>query len=83
MRLPEIQSRFKEIAAEINALAKHMSRRKTLSRTPPTSTKMNRIVAARIKAYKRHHPDWSHQQIAVRVGVNAGRVSEVLRGKRT
>lgn len=83
MRLPEIQSRLKEIAAEVAVLAGHISRRKVIARAPVTSVKVDRALAARIKAYKRHHPHWSHQLIATKCGVNPGRVSEVLRGKRT
>jgi hypothetical protein len=95
MRVPEIQARLREIAEELrwgmatptfalgnelDSLAAELSRRKG-AKGPPTSQPMTAERHERIKTLAKY--GISQQAIATLVGVNAGRVSEVLKGKRT
>jgi hypothetical protein len=58
-----------------------MYRHYTKERAPVQSRKMTPMVVRIIKYMHTQHPSWSAQQIADQVGVNPGRVSEVLAGK--
>lgn len=52
--------------------------RKKYERTPVKSEPMSAEKEAEIRALKAANPDFSNQEIANRVGVNPGRVSETL-----
>ena len=82
MRIPQVQQRLMLLSKEIRALAKELSRRPARDKAPTRSKPITPARAASIRALKRLHPIWSYQAIANAVGVNAGRVSEVLNGKR-
>lgn len=72
-----------DLAYRINYVVLNaMFRRKGVPRTPPKSKTMNRKLAAQIRAHKLANPDLSEQEVAVALGVNAGRVSEAMIGKR-
>ena len=58
-------------------------RRRPGTRGPITSRPMTDAVRAQIRALAAQVPRLSQAEIARRVGVNPGRVSEVLRGFRT
>jgi hypothetical protein len=94
MRIPEVAQRMREIAGEIQEacptqsaelleLADELRRRSGEGRAPATSTKMTPELSEEIKEYAKAHPGMSHQQIAEVFGVNIGRVSEAILGKRT
>lgn len=71
-------------AAEIARIVREgMFRRRVIVPTPPKSKRMCRKVAADIRSLHRSQPGLSEQEIADHVGVNSGRVSEALIGKRT
>ena len=73
-----------EAAAEIARIVEEgMFRRKGIVPTRPKSKRMCRRVAVDIRALHRARPDLSEQEVAVQIGVNSGRVSEALIGKRT
>lgn len=88
MTIPEIRARLRAKAQEtgdpeLAMLADELRRRPPNVRARrPTSRKMTPQVQAEIMALAAKHPDWSNQDIAVAVGVNAGRVSETLNGYR-
>lgn len=86
MTLPEVQHRLEQLARELacpelRVLAGEIRRRSSRP-GPITSRPMSAEVAAEIRDLDAQHPGWSQQQIARRVGVNPGRVSEVLHGYR-
>ena len=88
MRLPEIAARLRELAieldcSELSELADEISRRKGGQRAPATSAPMTDQIRNEIKEIHQKYPNLSQQKIASKVGVNPGRVSETLRGKRT
>ena len=93
MRIPEVGKRMREIAVEIQKkcpvesaellrLAAEL-RRRSGSRAPITSVEMTPELADEIRDYEEQNPGMSQQAIANTFGVNHGRVSEVLKGKRT
>jgi transcriptional regulator with XRE-family HTH domain len=88
MRLPEVAERLRQLAIklgcdELNDLADEIGRRPIRQRAPTTSARMTSAVRAQIKAMKAAEPDLSQHEIARRLNLNPGRVSETLRGKRS
>ncbi len=87
MRLPEIASRLRELAIEmdcdeLNDLADEIGRRPPGQRAPITSAPMTDALRAQIRAMKFTEPDLSQAEIGRRLNLNPGRISETLRGKR-
>lgn len=93
MRTPDIQLKLKAIAAridagevtsgdELRALADALSRRKG-TRGRRVSPPMTKEMAIAIRMHHLLHPEKSQAEIARFFGVSDGRVSEVLKGKRT
>lgn len=87
MRIPEIQQELHQLAREhgierLSDLADELSRRAPVRRAPATSVKMTAVVRRRIKDYAQAFPNMPLAEIAKHVGVNPGRVSETLRGRR-
>lgn len=80
MTIPEVRKRLTEITAELSYLTEELKRRPTVRRAAPQSA---RPQTAEILFYVAHHPDEPLQDVATRFGVNIGRISEALRGKRT
>lgn len=71
-----------QVEAELKFIKSNLFRRKHGRVAPPRSKSMTPAIAANIRHYAAAHPSASHQQIANACGVNPGRVSEVLNGKR-
>lgn len=87
MRLPEVAARLRELSAELNCaelnnLAAEIGRRQLAPRAPVTSVKISDEIRERIRNIHKENPKLSQAEIAMQVGVNPGRVSETLRGKR-
>jgi len=87
VRIPEIQSRLLEIAAEtrngeIAKLARALSRRSPRRKAPAESQPMTPEIAAQIRTFEAANPNLSQVAIAKRFNVNPGRVSEAIRGRR-
>ena len=85
MTIPEVRDRLRQIAAEAKLpelvrLAEELKRRPAIRRATPRSQHPRK---AAIRAYVALHSDEPLQDVATRFGVNIGRVSEALRGKRT
>jgi hypothetical protein len=59
-----------------------MFRRNPVRMTPVKSRTVTPMLKASIRAYARRNPDASQHEIAQAYGVNGGRVSEALAGKR-
>lgn len=58
-----------------------MIRRPQHHRAHGTRTKMNPVLALKIRAFAALHPKWTQQRIAERFNVTNARVSETLHGK--
>lgn len=92
MTIPEVRDELRRLARDtktpaklcerLSRLADELTRRAPTRRARQTSTPLTPTVAAHIRHVARLHPEWSQQRIAETVGVNPGRVSEALRGKR-
>lgn len=96
MTIPEVRARLDEIAGELQLLAVRSSaiadelqllgaelKRRRHRVVPQTARSMSRALAAQIREYARDHPWASELDVANAFGVNQGRVSEALYGKRT
>lgn len=87
MRIPDVAEEMRLIAARhgiprLIELADELGRR-TSTKAPRSSNKMTPAIEAKIRKLKARHPDMTQLDIANQVGVNQGRVSETLNGKRT
>ena len=69
------------IAQKINQLAEE-TRRRSYDRAPITSRRVTAEIRASVRTMADHFPALSHQEIAEAHGINIGRVSEILHGKR-
>ena len=70
-----------QIAQQIGELAEE-TRRRSYSRTPVKSKNVTNTVRTSVRKMAANNPDASHQEIADAHGINPGRVSEILHGKR-
>jgi len=87
MRIPEIRSRLEELAAERNMpelefLASELKRRPPVRKAPKASRRISVELGDAVRAYAGAFPDAAQSTIAGIFGVNPGRVSEWLAGKR-
>lgn len=87
MRIPEIQTRLKQIAvetgnAEIELLARKLSRRRPRKVAEKVSRPITPELREEIRAYARENPELAQTQIGKAFNINQGRVSEALRGYR-
>jgi hypothetical protein len=88
MRLPQVATRLRELAIELNCaelsdLANEIGRRPSGQRAARTSAPITDEIKAKIIAMKEAEPLLSQAEIGKRLNVNPGRVSETLRGKRS
>lgn len=89
MRLPEVQAELIKVAKQITKLnrrirelSSHIARRRPVKRAPVSSSKITREIIEGVKLLSTQHPDWTQTRIGKKFNINAGRVSEILRGKR-
>lgn len=85
--LPQIRARLLEIAdeaglPEVAELADETRREYHGRKAPVESRAVTPKLAASVRTYARRHPKASLLRIGVRHGINQGRVSEILFGKR-
>lgn len=59
-----------------------LTRQRPVRRAPRVKRYVTRRLISEIKAFARQHPEMHLSDIATHFGVNPGRVSEVLNGKR-
>jgi len=71
-----------EVAEELRRLVVALFRRPYVRRAPVKSKPMTPELKMRLREAARQNPDMSYQDIGVLLGVNAGRVSEAVAGKR-
>lgn len=96
MRIPDVRDRMivlkfqlshatkllASVSAELEKLSNELIRRPSVRKARRTSNEFTPELAVEIRAYAVQHPGVSQNDIAKSFGVNAGRVSEALRGKR-
>ena len=71
-------------AAEIERIVKEgLYRRKGVLPVPPKNRMVTKQIAQQIRIAHAQFPEKSEQELAAHFGVNSGRVSEALIGKRT
>lgn len=70
-----------QVRTRIEAAMQEMYRVYENGRSPEKSRKMTRQVADEIIAMRDANPSLSQQEIATKLNVNSGRVSEALSGK--
>lgn len=71
-----------QAAREIRTTMRLLVRKSPVRRAPRAKRYVTRRLAAEICVFARQHPAMHLQDIATHFGVNAGRVSEILNGKR-
>lgn len=96
MRIPDVRDRMiglkyqlahatkllQTVGIELEKLTIELIRRPVVRKARPTSQSFTPELAQRIRDYAAEHPGVSQNDIAQSFGVNSGRVSEALRGKR-
>jgi hypothetical protein len=89
MGIPKVRKLLLQIAIErdipeLVALEKHLYRRPPVRRTDKkTSRPMTPEVKEEIRVTADRHPDMSMHEVSMLCGVNQGRISETLGGKRS
>ena len=72
-----------DICSDLRACVLDLSRRPRFTRAPTVSRPVTPAIKAQMRDLHERNPDMTYQQIAVVLGIDKGRVSEVLAGKRT
>lgn len=89
MKLPEVRDALHEIAGDlisvaekIKRLAEETRKRPAHRKAPAKARPISQELEESIMEFARQNPKASQFEIGKRFGVNQGRVSETLRGKR-
>ena len=95
LTIPQIREEVQQLTAESTKLARRQfvinlridalmqeTYRRSYSRAPVKSKRITAKVRSDVMFMARQNPDMSHQEIAQANGINPGRVSEILHGKR-
>ena len=85
--IPEIRARLHELALEyglpeLSELAEETRRKFHGRRAPVRARAVDEDVAATVKVYAEDHPKMAQREIGQKFGIDGGRVSEILFGKR-
>lgn len=85
--IPEIRMRLHELAvehgiAELAQLAEETKRQYHGRRAPARARRIDRATEAKVRRLARQHPNMPQREIGRRFGIDGGRVSEILFGKR-
>ena|SRR5215203_848704 len=80
--LVEVAQTLTDITQEIAYLRGELHRRPAVRKARAKSKPLDKAMAKQIRFTAKYHPDWSYEEIGRYTGVNIGRVSEALRGKR-
>lgn len=94
MKLPDVREEMHKLASDLDAaglglvgqrlayLAEQTRRRSPKKRAEPRAKPMTEATKERIRQVAKANPGWANREVALAVGVDGGRVSEVLRGFR-
>lgn len=74
---------LRSLSGRIRVLCDELNRRKPAKRAPTVSRRMTPELAEEVRRTVERNPDMTMHQVSVLHGVNQGRVSEAVRGKRT
>lgn len=95
--IPEVRERLERIAqlmgkssdfeivlaaADVEQCVKDLYRRRVFRRAPVKAPVITPEIVAGVRALAKASPNMQQMEIGARFGINAGRVSEILRGKR-
>jgi len=85
--IPEIRTRLHELAVEhgieeLAQLAEETKRQYHGRRAPVRAQRIDRKTEIKVRRLARQHPDMPQREIGRRLGIDGGRVSEILFGKR-
>ena len=85
--IPEIRARLHELAIEFEIpelaqLAEETKRQYHGRRAPIRARRVDKSIAVRVQRFARGNPTMSQREIGRRFGIDGGRVSEILFGKR-
>ncbi|CCG43379.1 hypothetical protein [Magnetospirillum molischianum] len=88
MTIPEIRERLRELAdvhgiSELSEIADKLKRRYNGRKAPRASKAVTPALAAEVRDHCKAHPEETMHQVATKFGINQGRVSEILFGKRS
>lgn len=88
MTIPQIADRLRQIASqtgneELRHLASQLGRRRPVRKAAAVSAPMSDELADEIRGYADDHPNTPPSIIGLAFGLNEGRISEALRGKRS
>ena len=88
MRIPDVQAELRVIAdahgiPRIHELVAQLYRRKPLKKAGPLASPVTRANSKQVRAYVAANPDLPLREVAAVFNLDGGRVSEILRGKRT
>ena len=70
------------VADRVAFLAAELGRRKQHKTGNTTSRRMTTALKAEVVRLRNENPEWTQAQIAQKLGINSGRVSETLHGFR-
>lgn len=73
---------YPDKATELDELIQELYRRPAIRRAPVESKHLSEAMKVAIRAYKLAEPKASYKKIGNMFGVNTGRVSEAIRGRR-
>jgi hypothetical protein len=82
LTIPEIRERLLVLSKEIEFLAAETIRRSPVRKAKIKAVKVTDELASRVRSYAKIMPLASYKEIANAFGVNQGRISEILAGKR-
>lgn len=86
--IPEIREEMLELSAQMQLMARRIkflaqeTYRRSYERAPTRSRRITQKLRTEIEVYRFENPTASFQDIANAFGVNPGRVSEIIHGKR-
>ena len=93
--IPEIRTRLHEIAesldhdlvtlpvaVELHALAEETKRRRPVRDAPPRARKVTPEIKRQVRDLAARYPKMPIREIGLTLGIDGGRVSEILAGKR-
>lgn len=85
--IPQIRERLHEIArehglAELHLLAEETKRRQHARRAAPRARAVTEELAAQVRAFAAANPNMPNRDVGRHFGIDGGRVSEILHGKR-
>lgn len=78
----EVALLFPDVATELHALAEETKRRPPVRMAAPRARMVTDEIRERVRTYAHAHPKLSMREIGQRHGIDQGRVSEILAGKR-